>query len=84
MDALTFNGKCGFDEAKTEPMDFHIDDDRTIVYPYGMKLTAPLRMTHLEEMGSDVLELPLKVDIKAYTHIQCSSSRSRYSLRSEI
>ena len=50
-----------FDQAKTGPMDFHIDDDRKVVYPNGMKLTAPLRKGYIKELDSDVLELQFKV-----------------------
>jgi len=63
VDALTYNGKLGFDEAKTEPMEFHVDKDRKVAYPHGMRITVPQRTARLEDLGSDVLELSLKVNL---------------------
>jgi serine protease inhibitor len=66
VDAIFFHGDWlfPFDATKTEPMKFHVDDDRTVDYPFGMKLSEALRMAHIEELGADVLGLPFRVVIK--------------------
>ena len=63
VNAIFFKGDWlfKFDEEKTEPMVFHVDDDRRIDHPFGMKLVEALRMAYIEELGADVLEMPYKV-----------------------
>jgi len=42
-------------------MEFHIDEERKIEYPHGMKMTESLRMAYIQEIGAKVLELPYEV-----------------------
>jgi serpin B len=63
VNAIYFKGDWlfKFDEEKTEPMEFHVDDERKVDYPFGMKLIEALRMAYIEELGADVLEMPYQV-----------------------
>ena len=59
-----------FDEEKTEAMDFHVDDDRTVEHPFGMRLVEALRMAYIDELGANVLEMPYQVCHKTcFEHI---------------
>ena len=75
VNAIYFKGDWlfKFDEEKTEPMEFRVDDDQKVEHPYGMKLVEALRMAHIEELGADVLEMPYKVNTSTMTQLFPSS-----------
>lgn len=64
VNAIYFKGDwlIKFDAEKTEPMEFHVDDDRKVDHPHGMKLIEAFRMAYIDELGADVLEMPYKND----------------------
>ena len=47
-------------------MEFHVDDDRKVDHPHGMKLIEAFRMAYIDELGADVLEMPYKVSLDRF------------------
>ena len=78
VNAIFFKGDWlfKFDEEKTAPMEFHVDNDRKVDHPHGMKLIEALRMAHIEELGADVLEMPYKV--KNHSLVKCKNQRGSW------
>ncbi len=67
VNAIYFKGRWlfEFEESATAPMEFHVDNERTIEYPHGMTMKESLRMAYIKEIGAKVLELPYEVSLAA-------------------
>ena len=61
LNAIYFKGswKYQFDKNLTKPMTFHIDQDSQAQFS-AMSLTQNLKVTNIQELESDVLELPYR------------------------